>query len=117
MTTLFLGSLWALLFIVGAFLIIKSRRDFSTSTKFLNIVAITLVTISLINIGIYEVKTFNLVPETTDEGPTGLNVEDSPNLPDIYYIILDEYARADTLKEFWDYDNSKFIDYLIVERY
>lgn len=109
---LFLASLWALLFIIGAFLIIKSRRNFSTSTKFLNIVAITLVAISLINIGIYEVKTFNLMPETASERPTSLDLKDSHNLPDIYYIILDEYARADTLKEFWDYDNSEFIDYL-----
>ncbi len=112
MTTLFLGSLWALIFVAVIFLVIKSRRYFSTSTKFLNIIAITLVAISLINIGIYEVKTFNLMPETADESPTSLDIENSHNLPDIYYIILDEYARADTLKEYWDYDNSEFIDYL-----
>ena len=109
---LFLVSIWALLFVAVVFLVIKSRRYFSTSTKFLNIVAITLVAISLVNIGIYEVKTFNLMPETTDEGPTSLDIENSHNLPDIYFIILDEYARADTLKEYWDYDNSEFIDYL-----
>jgi len=33
-------------------------------------------------------------------------------LPDIYYIVLDSYTRQDALKEFWDYDNSEFIDYL-----
>ena len=32
--------------------------------------------------------------------------------PDIYYIILDGYARADVLEEFYDFDNSDFIDYL-----
>jgi hypothetical protein len=35
-----------------------------------------------------------------------------PNLPDIYYIILDSYGRADTLKTAYDYDNSEFIDAL-----
>lgn len=30
--------------------------------------------------------------------------------PDIYYIILDGYAREDTLKEFYGYDNSVFLD-------
>ena len=109
---LFCALLWAFIFITVAFLIIKSRRNFSTSTKFLNIVAITLVAISLINIGIYEVKSFNLRTEATNGSPTSLNLEDSHNLPDIYYIILDSYARADTLMEFWDYDNSEFIDYL-----
>jgi hypothetical protein len=30
-------------------------------------------------------------------------------LPDIYYIIPDAYARSDTLKEIYHYDNSEFI--------
>ena len=32
--------------------------------------------------------------------------------PDIYYIILDGYARADVLEELYEYDNSDFIRYL-----
>ena len=32
--------------------------------------------------------------------------------PDIYYIVLDKYARHDVLKTHFDYDNSPFIDYL-----
>ncbi len=111
----FLGPLWALLFIAGAFLVIKAHRDFSTSTKFLNVVAITLVAISLINIGIYEIKTFSRVPEEVN-GVNGenvsLNLGNPDNLPDIYYIILDTYARQDTLKEVFGYDNSEFINYL-----
>ena len=35
---------------------------------------------------------------------------DSDERPDIYYIILDGYARQDTLKEFYKYDNSAFMD-------
>jgi hypothetical protein len=34
------------------------------------------------------------------------------DLPDIYYIILDDYARPDTLKELYQYDDSGFIDSL-----
>ncbi|MBT3240258.1 MAG: hypothetical protein HON98_00820 [Chloroflexi bacterium] len=34
------------------------------------------------------------------------------NLPDIYYIILDGYGRADILDEIFEYDNSDFIDSL-----
>lgn len=33
--------------------------------------------------------------------------------PDIYYIILDGYARADIMQEIYNYDNSSFIDDLI----
>ncbi len=33
--------------------------------------------------------------------------------PDIYYIILDGYARSDVLLNIFDYDNTAFIDYLV----
>ncbi len=33
-------------------------------------------------------------------------------LPDIYYIILDDYARADVLKEVYGYDNGAFVSWL-----
>ena len=34
------------------------------------------------------------------------------NLPDIYYIIPDEYGSYQSLKEFFNYDNSDFVNYL-----
>jgi len=110
--TLLLGSLWALLFLTGAFLVLKSRSNFSGFTKFLNVVAIAAVTISLINISLYEIKPINLAPgEITKEG-NGLDSDSPDNLPDIYYILLDGYAREDILKEIYNYDNSEFINYL-----
>lgn len=33
-------------------------------------------------------------------------------LPDIYYIVLDGYGRQDTIKEYYGYDNSPFIEEL-----
>lgn len=36
----------------------------------------------------------------------------SVNLPDVYYIILDAYGRADRLKTFYGYDNTPFINEL-----
>ena len=32
--------------------------------------------------------------------------------PDIYFILLDGYARADVLKQYYDFDNSLFLDHL-----
>lgn len=103
--------LWALIFSVGAFLVIKSGRNFLIFTKFLNIMAITLVAISLVNIGIYEVAN-NLGHGETNKGSNSLIFEKSDNMPDIYYIILDSYTRQDTLEELYNYDNSQFTDYL-----
>ena len=33
--------------------------------------------------------------------------------PDIYYIVVDGYARSDVLKEIYGFDNSRFTNYLI----
>jgi len=107
-----LGPLWAFLFIAGAFLVTKAHRDFATSTKFLNVVAITLVTISLVNIGISEIKTPGHVVEEITKENTSLDSGNPDNLPDIYYIILDQYTRQDILEKVLNYDNSEFIDYL-----
>ncbi len=117
-TQFVLGPLWALLFIVGAVLVIKAHRDFSNSTKFLNVVAITVVVISLINVGIYEINTTHWVPEKahmpkeTIEESASLTLDRPNSLRDIYYIILDTYTRQDILEEFCGYDNSEFINYL-----
>ena len=112
-----LGPVWVLLFIIGAFLVVRYRGNFLTFTKVLSIIAMTLVTISLVNIGIYQVKTANLVHDKDTEEVAILNLNDSDNLPDIYYIVLDMYASSSTLKEFFNYDNSEFVDYLINKRF
>jgi len=36
-------------------------------------------------------------------------LDDSEEYPDVYYIILDGYARGDILETFFDFDNSEFI--------
>ncbi|HZL99772.1 MAG TPA: hypothetical protein VFD43_05915 [Planctomycetota bacterium] len=32
--------------------------------------------------------------------------------PDIYFIVVDAYGRADTLEAYYDYDNREFLDFL-----
>jgi hypothetical protein len=41
-----------------------------------------------------------------------LSVKEGEIPPDIYYIILDGYTRADALQELFDFDNSYFLDEL-----
>ena len=38
--------------------------------------------------------------------------QEQTNLPDIYYIILDEYAGADSLEKNFNFDNIEFISEL-----
>jgi hypothetical protein len=46
-------------------------------------------------------------------GDTTADLSASGPMPDIYYIVLDEYAHHSTMTQFYDYDNSQFTDYLV----
>jgi len=108
---------WGFLFTCSAYLTIRTRRDLHNVTTTLNIVALSLVVIPLLNIGVYELKTKNTWQDTSKsmEGSetTTTNPGNGSAFRDIYYIILDGYASSATLKEVYGYDNQNFIDYLI----
>lgn len=91
----------------------KSKTDFQKISKFLNFIVVTFILVSLVTIGNFAFSNnLKLVePEIKKSQTENLSINnDSTNkLPDIYYIILDGYAREDTLKAVHDYDNSDFI--------
>lgn len=81
--------------------------------KIVSVVGITLIVMSLFNIGRYLLTKDN--QETDSEG--GLNkalvVDNGQNLTrDIYYIILDGYVSSKTLQEVYNFDNNEFTEYL-----
>jgi len=78
----------------------------------LNVVSVSLVLISLINIAIFKIR-FGFVSYKR-LGLKSVEIGDrkADSLHNIYYIILDGYARADVLKELYGYDNSDFVNYL-----
>lgn len=93
-----------------------SNKDFKNTTNALNIMAVVLIIMNLFNIAAHEIR---MVKFTTGDLHTKENHTVSPvessgrgTLPDIYYIILDEYAHPDTMAEYYNYDNSQFIDNL-----
>ena len=108
----------SVLFIWGycVYFISRAKRDFRTTTRLFNITAVVLIAINLFNIASYEVKVARLAAdlpaESTEQTAAAASPAELSALPDIYYIILDEYARPDTMKEWYDYDNSEFINSL-----
>ena len=92
----------------------RTKRDFRITTTVFNVVAVALIAINLINIASYQVRMARLDTGTPGESPaeSPANPGEPSTLPDIYFIILDEYAHPDTIKEWCDYDNSEFIDSL-----
>jgi len=120
----FLLSIWAVSFILSTYLILKTHRDLYNLTSFFNIIAIALIAMSLVEIGSYEIRTRNVLKNLEHDSSVSFkdakrNIKNknrhsvtTSNLPDIYYIILDGYAREDTLKEIYHYDNSQFLNHL-----
>jgi len=104
---------WVVLIICGAYFVIRTCRDLRTLTSILNIVAITLVIIPAITIVVQETTAASHDVKTAGSIETNaVDLGEIDTLPDIYYIVLDRYASASTLREVYDFDNSEFIEYL-----
>ena len=79
--------------------------------EYLNYVSIAMVLLPLITIGRFWYTAFDDAPQpwssyiAKNEPPQSLS---SANPPDIYYIILDGYGRADILQEIYTHDNLAF---------
>jgi hypothetical protein len=98
---------WVFTFAGSTFLVIRTRRNLKGLTHYLNLVSIFLIAIPVATIGVYKValKDYTINKEKIRAVPS----EGAKRYPDIYYIILDGYARADILEEFYQYDNSAFL--------
>jgi hypothetical protein len=82
----------------------------------MNVIAFCLIGLSLINIATFQIKTVILRQDDTEmenveKFPTASNAPAS--LPNIYYLIFDEYLGSDVLEESFGYDNSRFLDQLV----
>jgi hypothetical protein len=127
---------WGILFAVASYLIVRSSGDLRQATSFLNIVALALVAtvgIRLVASGVNMFVIPRIRPQVNEGDDTGEDdrsrandfisswLQDSSSedantsseaSPDIYYVILDMYARADILDRIYQFDNSEFLSFL-----
>lgn len=109
-----LPLLWMLLFLLGVVAI--ARNPFENATKMLNVAALLMLTLVLVDIGRYAFSADS--PVYRPAYSRGLSADDATGgpanhgRPDIYFIVLDAYAREDVLREVYGYDNSDFLDFL-----
>ena len=109
---------WTIIFLLLSrlvFRLVTVARKLDQLTRFLNIVALVLGLIFLVQIAYHELE-FRLVmaklaPERRQEIKQA-QPEKGTRPPDIYYLIFDRYASADSLKKYYFYDNSDFLDFL-----
>jgi hypothetical protein len=104
---------WALLMAVGAWLAARHSRpavrgqQFGT-TVLLNCIATAILAVNLAT----GLQAFVHRTPRIERTPRRAIAATGAAHPDIYYIILDGYARADILERIYNYDNSGFLDRL-----
>lgn len=103
---------WPVILTASFLYMLLMRRDrfLNGLTGYLNIVGIVLVSFSFVQAALFRSETAS-VKKTVSEKHNITRTDKNP-MPDVYYIILDSYTRADVLKEALGYDNSEFIDKL-----
>jgi hypothetical protein len=113
--SIFLSLVWLSLFLGGSFHIIRTRKPLAKATTILNVFAAVLVALTLANIAIYKLAAAGQATQEDIDFDVRVSSGQSPQsdaYPDIYFIILDAYARQDVLGEIYNFDNSDFIKFL-----
>jgi hypothetical protein len=102
---------------VAIWVILRSKSELLVVTSFLNLVALSLLLLSVVQwfrgySAARDAREFiagwqaEVLPDT-EVMATGSGLQ-----PDVYYIIVDGYARADVLRELYEVDNSAFLSFL-----
>ncbi|HUT32492.1 MAG TPA: hypothetical protein VNE39_03345 [Planctomycetota bacterium] len=108
----YLLVVWTLPVLAAAAVIRWRRRPLPRLTSFLNAVSACLVALCLGSLALFGL-TRRSAGRTADAEVASDPAHGVPaERPDIYYIILDRYAREDVLLGQYGYDNSEFLRYL-----
>ncbi len=100
--------------VFGIIFMIQKRPGWLQAVDVLiNIFVLSSIITSLILIGQYALTVMQF---DTERSPISTNAVQPTggltDLPDVYYLILDAYGRADVLQDIYGYDNSEFLDFL-----
>ena len=100
---------WAVWLLAGLWLIARTRRDLDPISTSLDAMALVALGIPLLGLAptLWSTASASLRMRTAKPAAVA-----QAGLPDIYYIVLDGYARQDVLAEYYDFDNREFVDSL-----
>jgi hypothetical protein len=107
-----LGALWLGLLIFSFLWIVKSK-NLQILTSSLNVITLFLLVFPLYTLISFWYSNSNIRETKLAEDPTLESLADlnaSPDSPDVYFIVLDQYARGDVLAEYFQHDNSTFLN-------
>ncbi len=105
-----LAATWCALAVAGVIAVIRTRRTLHDLTCVLNAVAAVLVMTTLVTVGMDSFGRGGVARADARAGARndlGLVRPDHPR--DVYYLIFDRYADAETLKTHLGFDNTPFL--------
>ena len=102
-----LALLWFALAASGVIAVVRTRKPLRDLTRVMNAVAIVLVMTTLVTVGTDAIGGGG-VARADVQNDLGLVRPDHPR--DVYYLIFDRYADADTLKTHLGFDNTPFLN-------
>ena len=112
----YLAPSFGIIFVIGVYSILKTKKNFSDFTTIANVIAIIILLVSVSNVFVYALENNNNDYSTVlnnrfnyDDGLPASALDYTPN---VYYIILDEYTSSKVLKDIFDFDNQDFISQL-----
>lgn len=114
-----IAPLWLIIFVVSSIVILRAKRTLTNLTQALNLMATVALILPLVQIGLYRLHHFVPTQASTNQAasiaPIPSELESSrlrvdSKSPDVYYIILDGYGGDDTLSNYFDYDNTGFLN-------
>jgi hypothetical protein len=113
-----MGPLWLLALLAGGFLIVKFGKKISGLIPFLNYTGLALLVLAGFQLGYAHYQELSVPVQTVQAGSIENNAFDLSNAgskeayPDIYLILLDSYARPDTILQSFKYDDTAFVQAL-----
>lgn len=110
----YLAFIYAGGFILGLWWIDKRVDDVHSLNLKMNLIALFLLAFPLFKISSFSLKVYTGERAVSDllAEAFPLDIAEGMDLPDVYYIILDTYTRADALLDEFDFNNSPFLGQL-----
>lgn len=105
-----LAPLFLFIWVFLVLWVVRQKRDLQRATQAITLIAGIALLFPLYQISRFYINSYTMArPVTVQAAP--FPSQGKPT-PDIYYIILDAYSRDDTLKSYFNYDNTDFVNAL-----
>jgi hypothetical protein len=110
----YLVPILIIILLISMWFVIKRQYRVGDVTQVMNVVSIALLIYPSFQIIRFNLRTQSGIEKLVELPSTvqRLQVPDSGDLPDIYYIVLDTYTREDALRRDFGFDNSPFLNEL-----